>query len=279
MGPRATYKVRSKVGEASLNWFTAPHARADRDHRSRRARSVLAPMRSRRTHALESRYERPTQLGRLRIDRAEANVVIRADGTTNIEEVLASFSTPPGRRPHDRSRRGHRARRRHDRSASTKCRPSSWQVVKLGGVVIVPRPRRPAAPSICKGRSPSPTGLDRLRPHGLSRRRGRRLAVCSARRRGDRISALPLGIGRRAHSPPHCRASTSPASPPASCNLVSIGRPRSRRWLDGRPQFPSARRSADRSYGRRTAHGSRRSAAEESLVRSPSANRSTRSRL
>ncbi|MBA4017684.1 MAG: hypothetical protein C0483_10970 [Pirellula sp.] len=126
-----------KIGEASLNWFTAPHAeqieitgadgalvaRADCVHTER---------------TLWNLATRPMQLGRLRIERPFLNVVVRADGTTNLEEVLAKFlnaaQSPAGTPGVDfavevvegaievRDERSHR----------------KWQLVQLGGVVIMP---------------------------------------------------------------------------------------------------------------------------------------------
>lgn len=126
-----------KVGEASLNWFTAPHA--EQIEIAGADGAVVA--RADCVHAERTLWNlatRPKQLGRLRIERPFLNVVVRADGTTNCEEVLAKFlntaQASTGATGVDvafelvdgtievREERTNR----------------KWQIVKLGGVVIVP---------------------------------------------------------------------------------------------------------------------------------------------
>ena len=126
-----------KIGEASLNWFTAPHA--EQIEIAGADGAVVA--RADCVHAERTLWNlatRPTQLGRLHIDRPFLNVVVRADGTTNCEEVLAKFLDAA---QSSTSTTGvDVALELADGTIEVREERTNrkWQIVKLGGVVIVP---------------------------------------------------------------------------------------------------------------------------------------------
>jgi hypothetical protein len=81
---------------------------------------------------------RPTQLGRLRIDRPFLNVVVRGNGTNNVEEVLAKFL---GAAQSSTATTGvDVAIELVDGTIEVREELTNrkWQIVKLGGVVNVP---------------------------------------------------------------------------------------------------------------------------------------------
>lgn len=126
-----------RVGEASLNWFTAPHAeQVEIDGADGTLVARADCVHAERT--LWNLATRPTQIGRLRIDRPFLNVVVRGNGTNNLEEVLAKFL---GAAQSSTATTGvDVAIELVDGTIEVREEVTNrkWQVVKLGGVVIVP---------------------------------------------------------------------------------------------------------------------------------------------
>lgn len=91
----AQVRGRVNVGEASLGWFSAPSARSI-ELTDEHGQTVLRAAELRCDRSLWNLVTSPSQLGRLRIERPELQLVVRADGSTNLEEVLEKLLTTSG---------------------------------------------------------------------------------------------------------------------------------------------------------------------------------------
>lgn len=81
------------LGETSLGWFSTPHVAnvqlVDAD-----GATVLSAEGVAGDRTLWQLISSPTRLGRFRIDQPTIELVLREDGTTNVEQVLAAFLQP-----------------------------------------------------------------------------------------------------------------------------------------------------------------------------------------
>ena len=85
---------RIHVGRAALGWFSPPSAE-DLEWTDVRGQTVVRAAALSGERTLWNLLTAPQQLGRIRLDRPELQLVVRADGTTNLEEVLAAFFLEP----------------------------------------------------------------------------------------------------------------------------------------------------------------------------------------
>ncbi|MBN8625726.1 MAG: hypothetical protein J0M17_09575 [Planctomycetes bacterium] len=137
----AAQDVQGKVtvGEASLNWFTVPHA--DDIELSGNDGQLVA--RAACVHADRKLLDiavRPLQLGRLRIERPFLNLIIRGDGTTNLDEVLANFTNAAKKATGTPTQGVDVALELIEGSIEVREELTNrkWQIARVSGVVIVP---------------------------------------------------------------------------------------------------------------------------------------------
>ncbi|MGC3965872.1 MAG: hypothetical protein QM775_00420 [Pirellulales bacterium] len=83
---------------------------------------------------------RPTQLGRIRIERPFLNLVVRGDGKTNLDEVLANFTSAAKAATGTSVQGVDVALELVDGSIEVREELTNrkWQIARVGGVVIVP---------------------------------------------------------------------------------------------------------------------------------------------
>ncbi|MCE9603925.1 MAG: hypothetical protein K8U03_03385 [Planctomycetia bacterium] len=124
-------------GSASLSWFSTPAASAI-GLTDDQGRTVATAEEVSCDRGLWSLITAPKQLGRLRVDRPLLTLLVRADGTTNLEEVLKKFTEPLP--PGVPSTKVAGAIEVVDGKAEVREEATgrSWSLDKLNGVVILP---------------------------------------------------------------------------------------------------------------------------------------------
>lgn len=130
----AKLRGKIKIGQASLNWFTALHAdqvEIEDEH----GQSVLRADQVTTDRTLLNLAGEPTKLGRWRLEKPTLNLVTRVDNTTNVEHVLKEYLEAEGARtPIDVAIEFVEG----TADIFDEVTGKRWQLQKLNGVVIVP---------------------------------------------------------------------------------------------------------------------------------------------